>query len=126
MGQVFFRDWTPGDFQDPTYNPVGSQMSLESWQANVPRELPYQPIDFYDNRLSAPEFYPAFVQDYEYTDAIRDDLYPVSDEAYRFAPEQPVRYDVYNQLAQRALSPTTTGQAPTRGVYTGLQDLGYE
>lgn len=125
MGQVFYRDWTPGSFADPTYNPRGAMPELESKYAYVPRELPFQPGPYFDNRITAPHFYEANIQENGYTLAEQFQPYPVSDEALRFAPEQPVRYDVYNQLAQRQRGPNVTGQAPTRGVYTGVSDIGY-
>lgn len=124
MGQVFYRDWSPGSFQDPTYNQRGALLPLESWHTYSKPDLPLQPDAYFDNRLSAPEFYLANIQG-EYT---ADELifYPRADDAYRFAPEQPVRRDVFMQLAQRTNSPNIVGQAPTRGVYTGINDLGYE
>lgn len=125
MGQVFYRDWVPGSFQDPTYNEAGAKPIIEGMTPYIPRNLPYQPVEYYDNRLSPVSFYLANVQS-GYTKAIRDDFYPVSDEAYRFAPEQPVRYDTFSQGAQKMLSPNVSGSAPTRGVYTGRNDLGYE
>lgn len=125
MGQVFYRDWSPGTFQDPTYNPRGAEPELESMYAYVPINLPFQPGPYYDNRLTAPNFYEGFVQDNAYTLAEEFTPYPVSDESLRFAPEQPVRYDVFNMLSQRLNSPNVTGSAPTRGVYTGIQDIGY-
>ena len=125
MGQVFYRDWTPGSFQDPTYNPNGAKLQLESKFAYVPKELPMQPQVGYDNRLSPPEFYLANVQEDGYTSAREFYPYPVSDEYLRFAPEQPVRYDTFNMLAQRALSPNVYGTAPTKNVYTGVSDIGY-
>lgn len=123
--QVFYRDWTPGSFQDPTYNPQGALPQLESVYPYVPQELPHQPRNWYDNRLSAPEFYLANLQGAGYTSAREFYPYPVSDEYLRFAPEQPVRYDTFNMLAQRALSPNVYGTAPTNGVYTGVSDIGY-
>lgn len=126
MGQVFYRNWTPGSFNDPTYNVAGAAPALESVSPNIPRELPMQPQEYYDNRLSAQQSYLAFVQEDGYTLAREFRPYPVADEAYRFAPEQPVRYDTFSQGAQRMLSPNVSGAAPTRGVYTGRNDLGYE
>jgi len=125
MGQVFYRDWTPGSFRDPSYNPVGAEPELEGMYAYVPVSLPFQPGPYYDNRLTAPQFYEGFVQPHGYTIAHRFEPYPVSDEALRFAPEQPIRYDVYNQLAQRKNGRTVTGNAPTNGVYTGVSEIGY-
>lgn len=125
MGQVFYRDWTPGSFRDPTYNPNGAMPELESMYAYVPVSLPFQPGPYFDNRITVPHFYEGFVQDNEYTLAEAFQPYPVSDEAIRFAPEQPVRYDTYNQLAQRRRGPTVHGDAPTKGVYTGVADIGY-
>lgn len=124
MGQVFYRDWNPYTTNDPTYNVNGSLPPLESVSPHIPRELPHQPIHYYDNRVTAPEFYAAFIEN-DYTLAGRI-FYPVSDEAYRFAPAEPIRQDVFNQLAQKAQSRTVVGQAPTQGIYTGIHDLGYE
>ena len=126
MGQVFYRDWTPGSFNDPTYNESGAKPQLEGMTPSIPRNLPFQPSEYYDNRLSAQRSYLAFVQEDGYTTAREFNPNPVADEALRFAPEQPVRYDIFSQGAQRALSPNVSGSAPTKGVYTGRNDLGYE
>lgn len=123
MGYI---DWTPGSFQDPTYNESGAKPILEGMTAYIPRNLPYQPVEYYDNRLSPQSSYLAFVQEEGYTVAREFNPNPVADEAYRFAPEQPVRYDTFSQGAVRWGSPTVSGSAPTRGVYTGTNDLGYE
>lgn len=124
MGQVFYRSWTPGSFQDPTYNVNGAIPELESLTSNIPRELPKQPETFYDNRIGSAFYYLANIQG-DYTAAGRI-FYPVSDEAYRFAPAEPIRSDVFNQMVQKTSSPNVVGQAPTQGIYTGLNDLGYE
>lgn len=125
MGQVFYRDWTPGSFQDPTYNSNGAELNIESWKTYTKPDLPLQPISYYDNRLGVPEFYLANIQD-DYTVAIRDDAYPESNDLYYFSPAQPIRYDVYSQLVQKTSGQAVAGNAPTRGIYTGLNDLGYE
>ena len=125
MGQVYYRDWTPGRQQDPTYNPVGSYLLVESWHSTPIRELPQQPNTYYDNRLSPAEFYLANVQE-GYTVAI-EPQYPHSDLAYRFAPAEPIRADVFAQMAQKWTGPTVAGTAPNRGIYSGFQnELGYE
>ena len=123
MGQVFYREWTPSEF-DPTYNQNGALPQLESVTPNVPKELPHQPQHYYDNRLGVPSFYLANIQD-GYTIDTKI-FYPVGDDAYRFAPEQPVRRDVFAQLSQRVTPAYVAGQAPTKGVYTCIPDLGYE
>ena len=126
MGQVFYRDWTPGSFQDPTYQVQGAIPELEGMVPYIPKALPFQPQTYVDNRLSAPSFYLAHVQETGYTEADEFTEMPISDLAYRFAPEQPIRADVFNQLSQRWGSPTVSGSAPTHGIYTGLSDAGYE
>lgn len=126
MGQVFYRDWTPGSFQDPTYNERNAITSIESWTPYVPRELPLQPNPTFDNRLTPPDFYLANIQEYGYTVAREFEPNPIADEAYRFAPEQPIRRDTFAQLSQRVTPAYVAGAAPTRGVYTGINDLGYE
>ena len=121
---VYYRDWTPGSFQDPTYNPRGAQPQLESWQKTPVVNLPMQPIDYYDNRLSWPGFYLANMQHQGYT---LDELYPypIADLAYRFAPAEPIRRDVFNMLAARRRSPDVSGEAPTQNVYTGTHSEGF-
>lgn len=123
MGIVAYRDWTPGSFQDPTYQEQGAIPQLESWTPNVPRSLPMQPEAYFDNRLGWPDFYLANLQRHGYT---LDELYPYPKaipESF-YAPAQPVRYDVYSQLAARARGANVAGAAPTRGIYTGVADIG--
>ena len=122
MGIVFYRDWTPGAFRDPTYNPQGAQPQLESWQSNVPKPLPFQPVSFYDNRASWPDFYLANIQRGGYT---TDELYPYpyAQNTAWYAPPQPIREDLFNQLAVRSQHRPVAGQAPTRGIYTGTTDI---
>lgn len=122
MGQVFYRSWSPGSFQDPTYNPNNAQPTLESWQSYTPKSLPFQPMEYWDNRLSPASYALANEQRGAYTSA--DEIfYPVADEHYRVSPPQPVRYDTFNQLKQIAQNQAVSGQAPTKGIYTGTIDL---
>ena len=124
MGQVFYRDWQPNSFQDPTYNPSGANPPLESWQPTPIVNLPRQPIEWYDNRLTWPGFYLANLQAGGYT---LDELYPypVADLAYRFAPAEPIRRDVFNMLYARRRGANVSGEAPIQNVYTGVHDEGF-
>lgn len=124
MGIVAYRDWTPGAVPDVTYNLSNAQPQIESWISySPPRDVPFQPEAFYDNRRSPASYYLANLQQLGYT---LDELYPYprATDAAWYSPAQPVRNDVFNQLAVRARGPAVAGAAPTRGIYTGVSDIG--
>jgi hypothetical protein len=124
MGQVFYREWTPGAVPDVTYNIAGALPEVESWTAySPPRDVPFQPEAFYDNRRSPAAYYLANLQRQGYT---LDELYPYprATDGSWFAPAQPIRADIFNQLAVRARGQNVAGAAPTKGIYTGVSDIG--
>ena len=118
----FYLDWTPGSFQDPTYNPGNQVPMVTDWNFYVPKTLPAQPNAYFDNRVTPPSFYLANIQRQGYT---TDELYPYPVAAPEdfYSPAQPVRYDVFNQLKSIRMSPAVSGEAPTQGIYTGTQDF---
>lgn len=117
MGQVFYRDYTPVSI----FPSANSQPRLESW--NMLPSVPYaEPQAYVDNRNGLGPWALANIQRKGYTS---EELYPypIGSEMLYFAPEQPIRKDTFQQLAQRAQSPSVSGTAPTKGIYTGVNEL---
>ncbi len=122
MGQVYYRDWDPQAQNDITYNLNGSTPDLESWHKTPVTTLPLQPNRIIDNRPSWPYSMLANIQKMGYT-VDRLIFYPVADTHLRYAPEQPIRKDIYEMLTARKQGRTVSGFAPTRSIYTGTEDV---
>jgi hypothetical protein len=52
--------------------------------------------------------------------AIRENLWPVSNDNLVVVPAQPVTPDIYRQTLAKYTSPSLAGSAPTQGIYTGI------
>ena len=126
IGHPIYMDY------DPTSEPVYNQPNLRnqdtaaasSTQYDYKQGNPYQPTKFWDNRSGLGPYAISMYMRYKHNAPYLANriFYPESNRNQWFAPAEPVRSDVFNTAIARPFHSVVAGEAPYRGIYTGIYE----